>query len=636
MPTTSDDSVVDDWNAPARAERFDAALIAALAAPVESDAAPQRSESGEEDDWNVHESEPAGAPDPGLDPIEDDWNVRPHDVSDAAVQPNGDGANDDVQLVQVGDAAIVPAPPQLATPACRGGRGVRKAALKRAAAAESSALVPAPPPGAIPHITALVAKTFDAFLPANDAALVATWTARAEGTGTARRTLKRHLWETAYGSYHFVRGRITSLISAALDRCKIEYSETREIASHTQPLLFVRRRKYDEAEMNVTVDTPFLALEDEGQDMADKTLGPHKMFVIEGAFGYTLRRSRIADGASKMLTLLGAVPTRLSAIEATNGEIILQCVEQGKLGIEQRIDDTFYRQLGVVCSDEHSANLRAERFDDLQLPTSHGKVTFICDAHKKAAVLKYTRKALDPIDTQVIRLQLSMRGIARRKIKQAMRQIIRTQFCVKHNAPPLSAEAVAYNEEVWKTFLIVRTAHDAYRLAILRRLFNDDLRIRGSVPHREVGCCKTPRHTLRLMLTVGTDSIVPDLSFGIMQRDNWTGSSQSIEAFGLGCFVHGVFDQGCLLVHAEIYFKVGAAGDGDDADRLAIQDGRPPDHKDKAADEHPSVFRESRDGNYFTIGNGTRFGPDPGTSIPRPFQNSPTPRSGFWESQSGI
>jgi hypothetical protein len=152
---------------------------------------------------------------------------------------------------------------------------------------------------------------------------------------------------------------------------------------------------------------------------------------------------------------------------------------------------------------------------------------------------------LKPLDSRIIRIQLSLKGCVRNFVKREMRHVIREQLVVVMSGAP-SVDADDYRKSFYKLVLGRDVPQVAYKRAIVDKLFNGDIRKRGVIEHYERGCCASPAETLKLMVTVGVDALTPDRFYRVLQRKNWTGADVCVDELLLPSGVHGIFDAAYL------------------------------------------------------------------------------------------
>lgn len=190
-------------------------------------------------------------------------------------------------------------------------------------------------------------------------------------------------------------------------------------------------------------------------------------------------------------------------------------------------------------TDEAGSNLKRERCQVAQQGTKRKELLHIlCDAHKIAAVISWSFSIMKPWDSRLIRLALSVDGMALQALRREMRIILSEQLVVMYSARP-PADASCHRKAVFDMFFVRKSPNERYKRSILEGLFNGDIRKVGVVEHFENGCCKSRKDTLDQMVKYGVMCLLPK-RFPVMSRSNWTGADLAIEAVGLAAAVHGL------------------------------------------------------------------------------------------------
>jgi hypothetical protein len=219
-------------------------------------------------------------------------------------------------------------------------------------------------------------------------------------------------------------------------------------------------------------------------------------------------------------------------------------LRQTSMSYDADVERKSLRVVDLHKNDEHSANMRCERARQRDHPKC-SELGFLCDAHKRAQTLGFGSSVLKPLDSRIIRIQLSLKGCVRNFVKREMRHVIREQLVVVMSGAP-SVDADDYRKSFYKLVLGRDVPQVAYKRAIVDKLFNGDIRKRGVIEHYERGCCASPAETLKLMVTVGVDALTPDRFYRVLQRKNWTGADVCVDELLLPSGVHGIFDAAYL------------------------------------------------------------------------------------------
>eukprot|EP00959_Pyramimonas_sp_CCMP1952_P101817 2129947-Pyramimonas_sp.AAC.1 len=172
--------------------------------------------------------------------------------------------------------------------------------------------------------------------------------------------------------------------------------------------------------------------------------------------------------------------------------------------LDPQLDSKFFRTVDLIISDEAGANTRFEN-EVRQKHPDRASLHLYCDAHKKSKVATLGSDVQRPIDTKIIRFQLSMRG-HHASLRAAMRDIIRERLVVI-NAANVDAEAEDYRRIAINSFMPTECASDVFRKNIVTRLFNGDWRRSDRVEHYCCGCCASREQTMLIMETVGVKAL---------------------------------------------------------------------------------------------------------------------------------
>ena len=129
---------------------------------------------------------------------------------------------------------------------------------------------------------------------------------------------------------------------------------------------------------------------------------------------------------------------------------------------------------------------------------------------------------------------------------RGLRQILIEQFEVVYGGGR-TTDATIHAEAILQLYLDVNEPDDVERYCILRCLFNSDIRVAGRVPHLENGCCRSPQHTLSLMLSIGVKALLPSC-IDVIKRNHWTGLENAIGQVGVPSKIHALLQQAALRV----------------------------------------------------------------------------------------
>ena len=437
-------------------------------------------EDRESDDWNdAHGAETSCAESNG-----DDWNEHRREAASGAPSPHPEPASEGPSIAALG------------VPACQAivaARGLSASLAARARQRQQT-------------INTIVTEFFALSSHQYSQALAS------QHLHMSRPTLVNKLWLSAHSLYTSMRTKICDMLKASMGICRVQGGEV--LQSYTQPLVFVRKRKYDEAQLRLCVDMPASTKEDpELAEEYDNNYGKHRVLVLEGGFGMALRRSSLS-GESTFCKVVGEIPCRLQVIEKNNGECLKAGQRELELPTDAELNRTFYRLVDLHIHDECSSNLRSERSMHLDNCASFGNrrasLGLLCDAHKKAQYVGCAWEPLRPFDTRLVRLALSTRGTIRQTLRREARKVVKYNLVILHAAHP-SVEADIHRDAVFRTFCGGDTPTAKFRRTVLQSLFNGDVRRSDRIEHLCRVCCKPPRATVTLFCTVGIQPRFPKL-----------------------------------------------------------------------------------------------------------------------------
>ena len=197
-----------------------------------------------------------------------------------------------------------------------------------------------------------------------------------------------------------------------------------------RPSVFFRARMYDGTRMRNKVG----AIKKEGDEMITSTsTAAHEIFVAMVGFGMLFRKVA-HHGCKKMLLLHGTIPTTSQVHEGTSAEVLdLGLNMLTTFESDKHTDEAFPRQVDLVFSDGHKANIRRERKDSINHPNRR-KILMLCRAHMKSKLAPIGYKRLNALDSKVIRLQLSVEGGDANNIQSEARQIHVEQLVIYMNS----------------------------------------------------------------------------------------------------------------------------------------------------------------------------------------------------------
>ena len=321
----------------------------------------------------------------------------------------------------------------------------------------------------------------------------------------------------------------------------------------TQAKLFVRQRKYDETNSVLACwwNQGPGTLDDLGQ-LLDLEVGPTKVFVVEAKAAMLFHRtgggSREGADATAALGVSWRCPSLLQAVERNSGECYAVALEQAcGQDYDDLVDSKFARQVDVICTDAHPANLKAERTRKIGHPLP-ARLHLLCDAHKAAAVATKTFHLWKELPTKVIQLALATKGgIA--TLRRHVREIIRERLAIEGGVS--SREAAEHRAAMAKLFLPEHRPKESARRVVMLSLFNGDWREAGKIVHHTTGeIGGGAKEILHAFLTWGTPALLPR-TLKVFARSNWTGSGASLADIGLLLVVHNILPAAFSRAFAE-------------------------------------------------------------------------------------
>ena len=184
----------------------------------------------------------------------------------------------------------------------------------------------------------------------------------------------------------------------------------------------------------------------------------------------------------------------------------------------------------MVATDGHLANPKCEVNISADNPKRR-LLHSLCVAHKKAKVNKLTYDALHPVVSLVNRSALSLEGPPMLRVRAEARRMHTEQVVIIVGGEcPL--EATAHRLKVYKLYLKEDTPDEKANSALIRKLYNGDIRKVGVIERYENGCCSDPGQTLKLFRQHGCRALLRR-RVKPLDTQNWTGSEQGITDQGL-------------------------------------------------------------------------------------------------------
>ena len=315
---------------------------------------------------------------------------------------------------------------------------------------------------------------------------------------------------------------------------EVHVGRTRGGGRRVDALVLHRMASFDGTRSRVTITSDDRT--SSGTIVSEKTSGKNELFATIAERAYGLRQ-QTADAGSKYLSIRQNVPTFLQAPDRNKAEVVVQMLTQLDMNCDQALDEEFTRVVDINLRDDHPSNGKAVRCR--MQASGRPMVDIICAAHKKKKVCDDGLGELDGIDTKLIRLALTVKGDVHPKLLREIRRLMAEWLAVVKGGVS-TIEATEHREGIYKLFASGTTKSDKWQCAVLRGLFNDDIRIQGTIIHNCTGCCADYDHTLELCQTIGVRALLPR-RIPVLTRDNWDGQAKPMDSVGLPASVHGVF-----------------------------------------------------------------------------------------------
>ena len=210
-----------------------------------------------------------------------------------------------------------------------------------------------------------------------------------------------------------------------------------------EPLLFLKKRKYDETPLRLRLRC---SDSDPSAQGHEKTITK----VVKSQFSLSMLL-KSPSGVHQLIH--GFVPTHLQAIDRGTSECLLAC----QLDLEdlvpemRRVADSFQNKIQHTVTDRNAANIKAERAL-AAADTTWALVHQFCDSHKIAQIQTQTTGMLDLRISGVIALALSMQHAgSTQQLRNALNDIWRERLVVREGPPPEVAKA--HRTEVYDLYL---------------------------------------------------------------------------------------------------------------------------------------------------------------------------------------
>ena len=272
--------------------------------------------------------------------------------------------------------------------------------------------------------------------------------------------------------------------------------------------------------------------------------GPQEVSVMTCRFGLVIRKRQVLEarhGSSDEFLILNA-PTgsHLMTHDRNTAECYRSMLSIFNSDDDSYVDGVVPRSLEFDIVDEFSANLRCHKASKRDNPRRKHLLR-ICLCHKKANVSGHTFDCSGGFITRLTRLGLSFERSVHGDTLEAARQLVSGPKLVIIMNGRNTADADTYRENVYDLFLSQDTPYERWRGALIRGLFNGDIRRSDRIEHIETGCCKSESDTRRIMAEFGVAALFG--GFKTIDRKNWTGALTSIVRPGLAFLVHRLLAQ---------------------------------------------------------------------------------------------
>ena len=369
----------------------------------------------------------------------------------------------------------------------------------------------------------------------------ASATSRSMLTGKSRKQLGKRLRASAFFVYGAVRKMSSDIIESAVKRRR---QPSPEECDRNTAVVYMRRRKYDEAQQEVVADvpdiqgvTPYSIAVLDGRGHIDQVKAKHKLVIAELAWAVILRKAN--PPSVKYLTLIGKLPAHIQSVDRNNGESMNATMQIASLPCDPFVRDNVERIVDIHCHDEGGPNMRFEKKKSIEAEPHETDVEVLCLAHKKAQCNGEGNRVQKPVDSRLIRLQLSVTGPMTKFIFSSARTLLRDRLTI---VPPETVTVADENYMKATLDLCIPKVegYDVYRRHVIENLFfgrwrkHDKFRI---VDRMQLGF----ERLLGLLCSVGIQLLFPRRSWPVLMRKNWTGADVSVDSILLGSLIFGIF-----------------------------------------------------------------------------------------------
>ena len=364
---------------------------------------------------------------------------------------------------------------------------------------------------------------------------------RSRVIGTSRPNVTKRLRAGAYFTYNALRKMSSDIIMSAVKRTR---QSSPEEPDRGTAVVYMRRRKYDEAQQETVADvpdvqgvTPYSISLLDGRGHVDQVKAKHKLLIAELAWAVILRKT--TPPSVRYLTLMGKVPAQIQSFDRNNGETMNSTMFVQCLPCDPYVRKEVERVVEIHAHDEGAPNMRMEKYKAATALPHETDVELLCLAHKKVQVSGEGNKVQKPVDSRLIRLQLSVTGPMTKFMFAAARQVLQDRLTI---VPPETVTVAdeKFMKEALDLCIPKVEGYDVYRRFIIETLFygrwglHDKIRI---VDRRKMGF----QRLLGLLCSLGLRVLFPRRSWPLLMRSNWTGADVSVDSVLLGTLCFGIF-----------------------------------------------------------------------------------------------
>ena len=402
--------------------------------------------------------------------------------------------------------------------------------------------------------TALLAKIVIGGKESDSTFTLGSMTTLAHKCSIRQEKVKTHLHAVAEAVHSSKREAISIILARIAQAVRVH-----RINDTIVQMMFVMRvRKYDGTRVYVNATYG----EHIDGTLVDRPVeGKLEVFSLSARIAVGLRM--VGPGVERGITLSMQIPVPLQTMESPNGECIVDALKPCGLPCDVELDNASLRQVDLVLRDDASGNRRAERYNAEKTGRSHAELA--CTAHKQFAVPKQGFALVPVVVPNANRTALSLRGDIMNEFLTECGQILEEQLVVVLNS--CRPAATEHRCRVYDHYLPTKTPTDKKRKTTIEMLWNGDIRRHGVQVHHEQGCCRSVRHTLYQMKTVGLKSLFHRRLRKIDITD-WGDTKGTMADLGLPLQIHGLFV--CAYFRIKSYRAINSVRINPDADLLSI------------------------------------------------------------------